>query len=99
MGDRVRHEGGRQQWNPVDEVTYMPGVIRRLWLLYLCELVTLNPCSPSDILSAIYSTTHHNNRSMSSTCDWAARCVKKKRSPHSCPGLHWVRKKMLNLLV
>lgn len=31
-------KGGRQQWNPVDEVTYMPGVIRRLWLLYLCEL-------------------------------------------------------------
>lgn len=30
-------EGGRQ-WNPVDEVTHMPGVIRRLWLPCLCEL-------------------------------------------------------------
>lgn len=30
--------GGRRQWNPVDEVTYMPRVIRRLCLLYLCEL-------------------------------------------------------------
>lgn len=30
--------GGRQQRNPVDEVTYMPEVIRRLWLLCLCEL-------------------------------------------------------------
>lgn len=33
VGDR-----GGGQWNPVDEVTYMPGVIKRLWLLYLREL-------------------------------------------------------------
>lgn len=29
---------GGQQWNPVDGVTHMPDVIRRLWLLHLCEL-------------------------------------------------------------
>jgi len=36
---REREEGrGGGQWNPVDEVTYMTGVIRRLLLLRLCDL-------------------------------------------------------------
>lgn len=44
MGGRVERRvteyelKGGHQWNPVDEVTHMPGVIRRLWLLCLCEL-------------------------------------------------------------
>lgn len=51
-------KGGGQQWNPVDEVTHMPGVIRRLWLPCLCELWLRAPCSLSHILPAIYSTMH-----------------------------------------
>lgn len=54
--------GGGKQWNPEDEVTYMPRVIRRLWLLHLCELVdfeALLTASPTSSL-AIYSTTQHN---------------------------------------
>lgn len=70
----MKRRGGSR--NPVDEVTYMPGVIRRLWLL--CDF---DPRSPSNILPAIYSATLYNNRSMSSTCDWAARRVKTRISP------------------
>ncbi len=97
VDERVWNErggGGRQQWNPVDEVTYMPRVIRRLCLLYLCELWLWPPCSPSHILPAIYSTTHHNNRSMSSTCDRAARCVKTRisTSPPQLPAPHFLFK-------
>lgn len=54
--------GGGLQWNPEDEVTYMPRVIGRLWLLHLCVLVdfeALLTASPTSSL-AIYSTTQHN---------------------------------------
>lgn len=79
----TKNDGGRQQWNAVDEVTHMPEAIRRLWLLCYHDFDPSTP-TPTHILPTIYSTMHHNNRNMSSTCDWAVRCVKTKIPTRPC---------------
>lgn len=75
-GDRVWHQKGgwRRQWNPEDEVTNMPRVIRRLWLLDFEALLCDSPTS--SLLFILLRGTI--NRTMSSTYDLAVGCVKKR---------------------
>lgn len=47
-----------------------------------CVNCDFDPSSPTpSILAAIYSSSQHNNRNVSSTCDLAARCVKTGMHP------------------
>lgn len=83
--------GGRQQRNPVDEVTYMPGVIRRLWLLCLCELWLWPPAPPatSSLLFILLRATIIGVWAQPAV--EAARCEKTRNPPpHSSPSSHFL---------